>query len=330
MAIFQKAGRVAASVCVVLGLGYLVQGGASGQQDPLRRATQPTTSIVHPAMMTKNPTGDPVFGARNVWDSDLPASSSVVPMDDIHEVLTEVVVPRMNFVTGSPMDGCKTSIEAAAEMAAMVALDVQSPCHRDSYLVIWHEDMAFSVLTDSAGQATANVPALDTDAVFVVTYENVEEARVAINVPDMGRYDRAVLHWRSRDNLQLHALEFGAGFGDPGHVWSASTQAPELAQAGQRGYVVRLGQSDAPVPYWSEIYTFPSGRLTDAGEIVLQVGATVTAANCGHRLAGFTGQTGSDKPFALSRMTMEIPGCDQVDRAVFRSDLFDDLVLAAR
>jgi hypothetical protein len=169
-------------------------------------------------------------------------------------------------------------------------------------------------------------PALDIDATFIVTFDNIEKARTTVTVPDVLEYDRAILQWRGNDNLQLHALEFGATFGDQGHIWSASTQNLELAENGQRGFMMRLGKSEAQLPHWAEIYTFPAGLRNRDGFVVLQVGAAVTRSNCGREVDAIGIQTNSGRMLVSQDLAVQIPPCEIGAPSVIHANMFRTLV----
>lgn len=329
MSFLQKSGIAAGTVAVVLGLGFFVQSDESGTDRAMREANIPTSSSVKSIMTSKTDEGKRAFGLPEVTTSILPQLQNIKRASAVDTILEEVEVPEMNFVLGSPMDGCETTIAAEALVPAIVDLRVSSPCHPNVDFVMWHGGMAFSVKTDAEGTASVVAPALVENAVFVVTFDNIEEARINVTVPDIGLYDRSVLHWRGKDNLQLHALEFGAAFGGTGHVWSASSQDPILTETGQRGFMLRLGTSSANLPYWSEVYTFPAGQLNDTSQIVLQVGASVTEKNCGREVDARSIQTNAGRVFSIQELGIQMPGCDAVGQSVMHAGLFSPVTLAA-
>jgi len=332
MSVIRNGITAAATAFIILGLGYLVQsdGNAASEPRAVRKANQPAASNVNSVMMTKNDYGVAVFGMPNAVRSPQSHGANIEALVAVDARLTEVKAPRANFVVGSPLDGCKTNLTVAPRLAAMVELVIASPCHPLADFVVWHERMAFSGRTDADGNAIVETPALEKEATFVVTFENVEEARASVMVPDVSLYDRAVLQWRGTDNLQLHALEFGATVGDPGHIWSASTQSAELAQQGERGFMMRLGTGDAAIPFWAEVYTFPSGLLNRDGRIALQVGAVVTERNCGREIDAIGIQTNSGRLLISQELEIAMPPCDASAPSVMHANLFRDLALVSR
>ncbi len=327
MALTRKLAFAILAAAMVLGFGLLLQNSSQANERAVRKASQPTASYVNGVMMARDASGNAVFGVPEAVGA--PKSMPIANIQTVAAVDTqfqEMEAPRIGFVPGSPLDGCKSTLSATRQLAAMVQLDIQSPCHTDADFVVWHQGMAFSGRTDDDGNATVRTPALDPNATFIVTFDNVEAARATVMVVDALEYDRAVLQWRGNNNLQLHALEFGATFGDPGHIWSASTQSPELAQQGERGFMMRLGTSDAQLPYWAEIYTFPAGLMNRHGLVALQVGATVTENNCGRDVDAVGIQTNSGRLLVSQDLAVRIPSCDAEVPSVIHANMFRTLV----
>lgn len=224
---------------------------------------------------------------------------------------------------------CDVTMAATALPAAMVALSVSAPCAPDQAAVIHHQGMMFTVLTDGSGAARLTVPALAESAVFLADLPGGEGAVAVVTVPDMAQYDRAVLQWQGASGPQLHAREFGAAYGDAGHVWQAAPRDHGAALAGG-GFLSRLGDAAAPDAYMAEVYTFPSGESAMSGRIDLTVEAEVTEATCGQELAAQTIQVtpGGLAPLSLD-LAMVMPECSILGDFVVLDAMFFDLTVAA-
>ncbi|MEJ6404923.1 hypothetical protein [Yoonia sp. 2307UL14-13] len=329
MLLIEKGVTGIAAFCILLGAFFLVQGTDLPEPRAVRKADQPTAATVNSVTMSRARTDGAVFGFPDT--KQVPRGGG--PLDDavilIDETLVEQGAPRAQFVQRSPVDKCRSTLDATRELAAIVTLRLSSPCHPEADFVIWHADMAFSLRTDDTGAATVRTPALAVDAIFVATYRNIEEAHTSLKVPDVTRFDRVALHWRGRHNVQLHALEDGATFGDPGHIWSASTQNTTRAHQGERGFMMRLGTTQADLPYLTEIYTFPFGSNNRTDDVSLRVGVAITADNCGRELDLVGLQTNAGQATLAERLKIELLPCDQVGQSVMREGLFDNLILAS-
>ena len=100
------------------------------------------------------------------------------------------------------------------------------------------------------------------------------------------------------DTFQLHAFEKGAGYGQPGDVWSGAPVSPD------GGYLVSLGDPGLDIPMLAEVYTFPTDIPAD-----LTIEATVTETTCGRELLGEVLQAQAGK-VTVNELTLAMPDCD--------------------
>lgn len=323
---------VLATAAVVLAAGVVMQiaqTASAGKSDE-KQVTSAYQASVTSVMVVNNAKSDSIFGMPDVVTTPLPHKMNLQTVSAVDSSYPERDVPAMGTIQATPINNCPTSLTAISDVAALVDLEVVAPCHRNAFFVIHHMQMAFSGQTDADGNASMRAPALSSEASFSISFANVEVATTALTVADVGLYDRAVLQWRGNDNLQLHALEFGAKIGDPGHIWSASTTSAELAVKGQRGFILRLGATEADIPYLAEIYTFPSGLLNRDGAISLAVGAVVTQSNCGREVDAEAIQTNSGSMVVVRDLKIPMPGCDALGKSILLPNMFQDMTLAAR
>ena len=102
----------------------------------------------------------------------------------------------------------------------MVNLTLEASCLPRERVTVHHSGMVFSQTTDAAGGLDLTVPALAKDAVFILAFTNGDGAMAQTVVEEVDDYDRMVLQWRGDTGFQIHAREFGAEYGEDGHVWS--------------------------------------------------------------------------------------------------------------
>lgn len=317
---------VAITLTVAFGVGFVMQLGDTTAGD----AVDIDRSAVRTLMMSTNAQGEAVFGVPDVVTTPLNHAQNVQTVVAVDVVYTEFAVPRMGAILATPIEGCAATLVAATEEAAMVSLVLSAPCAADEDFVLRHEAFQITARTDSDGQASLTVPALIQDATYVVLFDNVEHARVTLNVPEVQFFDRAVLQWDDIFNLQLHALEAGASIGDPDHVWSASVHSVGDAVAGEAGFVMRYGTTDADIPYLAEVYTYPIGRDAAADATTLQVGVAVTDQNCGREVDAFIIQISGGQPVVTRKIAPVLPGCDAVGQVAMLGDKFENLAAALR
>ena len=323
MSLIRKSAAAICTGCLAIFAGYAVPFGPEDGPPSVRKASQAPSSAVSTVMMRQDGSGGSVFGLPGIVKGPgyIPAGTLAISAVLATE-LVELEPPKTDFVPASPVDGCETDLRATQRPGAMVMLQVLAPCLKETEFVIWHSHMAFSGRTDEKGFAAITAPALLDGAPFIMTVRNVEEGRVLIDVPELRQFDRVVLQWRGSENLNLHALEFGAGVGSAGHVWSASTKLPESRSLGARGFVVRLGVQDAKTPYWAEVYTYPSGLRGDIAEVALKIGALVTESNCGREIDATGLRTRMGRAITTRPVTVAMPDCATPQRSVMQAGHF--------
>lgn len=108
---------------------------------------------------------------------------------------------------------------------------------------------------------------------------------------DMGRISKVSVLWSANVNLDIHAFEYAASFGKPGHVWAAAPSSPEdarsvaRAEGRGRGFISHVSDG-GNVGSHLEVYTFWHHRRQDRGVIRLALdfasrGSTPQGENCG-------------------------------------------------
>lgn len=237
----------------------------------------------------------------------------------------EAPAPVQDFVP--QIDACDLVADGTSLPGAMVRLSLKADCFPNERLTVHHNGMMFTETTDEAGQLEVVVPALSTQAVFIMAFSNGDGAVAQVEVPDLADYERIALQWRGHAGFQLHAREFGAGYDAPGHVWIGADQDQSAMEAGQSGYVMRLGDRGAPEPLMAEIYTYPAASTARDGVIDMTVEAEVTQANCGVEAEAQSLEllNGAVKTRDL---TLSMPSCDAIGNFLVLNNLVSDLKVA--
>jgi len=225
---------------------------------------------------------------------------------------------------------CQVTLEGTPDKAATVDLRVTAPCHADAPFVLHHQGLRVSAMTDAQGRASLDVPALAPTGAFVVAFPDGSGGVGTVTVTDFDRFDRAILQWRGTPDLMLSAYEFGAGFGEEGHIFRENTADTARALSGEGGFLMRLGNPAAgEAPHMAEVYTFPSGQH-DRGDIALVAEARITAENCNAELAAQSIQVRPDGTTEALDLSLRMPGCEAVGDYLYLQNMFEDLKLAAR
>ncbi len=261
----------------------------------------------------------------------VPSATDVAATDIIATDAVETPEPLITPIPEvAEAPACDTTLTATPTDLAMVELTLADDCRPDAVVSIHHQGMMFHALTDGNGNLTVTVPALATEAFFIAAYDDGEGAVAITGVPSLAMYDRAVLQWQGEDDVQLHAFEFGASYGENGHIWAASAADPTRAVAGLGGFLTSLGDASVPDALMAEVYTFPSGIALRDGAIEISVEAEVTERNCGRLVEAQSIQLVPGEAAAATDLTMTMPGCDAVGEYLVLKNMFQDLTLASK
>ena len=259
----------------------------------------------------------------------------VVAKADAHEVSRFDAIDGNDITvsgrsaTKLPAD-CQPSLNAEPTAAAMVQLDVVAPCNLDERLTVHHNGMMFTEATDGQGNLTLKVPALSENAVFMVSFATGETLVSVTEVSSLGFYDRAVVQWRGNVDLQIHALEFGADYGESGHVWSDASGRLEDTVSGQGGFLTLHGDPALPDGQFAQIYTFPSLTSKSTGTVRLTVEAGVTDQHCGSEIEAQSIQYTADQPLQVQDLVLQMPECDEFGGYLVLKNLLEDLTIASK
>ncbi|APG48845.1 hypothetical protein [Phaeobacter porticola] len=222
----------------------------------------------------------------------------------------------------TPETSCALTAEAVASPMAEVRLTVLSLCRPSERVTIHHNGMMFSSRLDTTGALTIQVPALSSTAVFIVEPQTGRGTVATAMVPDLDLVNRVVLQWGGNSGFELHAREFGAGYGSMGHVWRGA----ELAAG--RGSVVQLGDASQLAPRLAEIYSVPRLGGNKSGAIDLTVEAEVTAINCGRDVSAQTLEL-RDGALRTRDLTLAMPDCAATGDFLVLNNLLETMKIAA-
>ncbi|MCP1167830.1 hypothetical protein [Limimaricola litoreus] len=215
---------------------------------------------------------------------------------------------------------CDLSFSAEARAGAMAALRLDAPCAPEARVVLRHQGLSVTLLSDAQGRAEALFPALAERAVFMAEAGG-ETAIASVDLPDMAEWQRVALQWRESDGVSLHALAPG---GKPGGAGDLGLATPGTAGAtGAR--VTALGHAAAPAARLAQVYSAPVEEARS-----LRVEIEVTERNCGAPV--LAEMVRSDGVGGLSSLDFEVtlPGCEALGELLVLQNLGAELTLAAR
>jgi len=306
----------AGSILAALGYAFFIQAGASSPPGPERAARSEEPVRISGIELTSAPALP-----------DMPDSAALPEAQVTRAVARDIAAPRdLPSEERAPSFDCEAEMTASVRDAAIVHLDVSAPCRPDSRVTLHHNGMMVSALTDAEGRARADLPALAESAVFIASFEDGKGALATATIEDFAAHDRYVVQWHGdMRSLRLHAFEYGADFGLPGHVWSGAEQ--NLGT----GFVTRLGD-DVPGPALrAEVYTFPTASSTREGTVALRLEAEVTDGNCSRDLeAQVISTEGEGDALRVRDLVLPMPDCNALGEYLMLKNLFNDLNIAQK
>lgn len=238
-------------------------------------------------------------------------------------------MPEPSVPLATPLQDCQITADARPTAAAMVHLTMAAPCFANERVTVHHNGMIFTEVTDADGELDLSVPALVREAVFVIAFSNAEGAVAQTIVEDLEDFDRIVLQWKGSTGFQIHAREFGADYGDAGHIWRDTPGTIPAAITGQSGFTMRYGNAETPDALMAEIYTFPKVANAQFGLVELTVETEVADLNCGNEIEAQAIQIEAGAAMETRNLTLSVPECDAKGSFLVLNNLFQDLKVAA-
>ncbi len=289
---------------------------------------------------------DPLLGMM-LSDSDAPARSLVMPA--LAEIPTDAADPLpvepiqlaavtdADLATPSPLapsepdpvplaDDCAIDMSATPVAGALLSLSIKAPCNSGEDVEFAQGALQFSEQLDPDGSLDLLVPAISQTARISATFADGAAVEAEASVPDLADFERVALVWQGPTGLQLHALENGAGYDDPGHLWAEAPGSPDAAIQGEGGFVTILGST--ATGFAADIYTYPVDRPATGSDPVISVEAQVMENTCGTQIAGSFLQVVPGEAPSVTDITMTEPGCDAVGEYLVLKNLPQDLKIA--
>lgn len=225
---------------------------------------------------------------------------------------------------------CETAMTATPAAGGTVFLTVAAPCRAGEPVSLIHGALRGDYRLSPSGEVMARFPAFDTSALYLLRTADGTETRAEAVVPAATGYERVVTMWHGADRLSIHAYEFGADFGDLGHVWSGAPSAGAVAETGRGGFLLAIGDPEMPGAAQAEVYSFPTAEAARDGTVRIEMEAEVTEATCGRDLRARTLQIGADLPGAPVDVALSMPDCTGTGGFLVLKNLAQDLMIAAR
>lgn len=332
----QRRAAMAGSVFLIaLGTGYIMQNG-----DAVASRFTADSSRDAQAPFQQNGPAHQRVAATQSPDISLPRDPKVVALAQPASKAFADHAPRPDAGLNDVIAGtdgelspfglpCDVELTAQPGPAATVLLSINAPCHAGQPVTVSQDVLRFTDVLASDGTFQTRVPALSVAPEFTVRFEGGAETRGQALVPDASDYERVALQWQGDTGLQLHAFEFGAGYGDTGHVHAGAAHAPERALQPGAGYLTQLGRSSVPGGWMGEVYSFPAKDAQERGVVRISIEAEVTSVNCGREISAETLQPVLGPGLDVLDVTFAVPACDAVGDFLVLNNVLRDMKIAA-
>lgn len=321
---------VGGTAACAFGIGYFMQ--LDDARDAHRRALE-SGSFQQAVLEPDTGLGDLPLDLQDIVLTSAPAEKANLGLKTSGLQLTSLgnqIQPDGHAPKAVDKLACEVSASATTSAQALVDLAVSAPCYANERVMIHHNGMMFTETTGDNGAVNVSIPALSKNAIFVVEFANGKGAVATTKVSSLEEYDRVVVQWAGNNEFQVHAREFGAGYGDIGHVWYGVGLGDQIAAQADSGFVIRLGDISTLFPKLAEIYTFPTGLAQKSGTVALSVETEVTSANCGRDISAQSLELRGGSSLSTRDLVLSMPDCSAVGDFLVLNNLVDDLKIAAR
>lgn len=223
---------------------------------------------------------------------------------------------------------CSTTLTTDAAPAAMISVKLSASCAPNQAFLLKQGELKVTGMTSAVGLAEIELPAMSETSEISVIFDDGQRVSSSVFIEDFGDFDRVALQWKGRTGLAIHALEFGADYGQAGHVSRTTPRTPEHAVGALGGFMTRVGFVDGAESMHAEIYTFPSSNSRRDGAIRLSVEAEITQFNCETEVFAQTLHPKSATGIEVVDLNLLMPECDAIGDFLVLNNLLRDLKIA--
>ena len=327
----------AGTLACALGIGFVMQSGDAAQQrygDHVEIAKSSMITVGLAAPETKTPIAEPVADGPVLDVNDITLTSAELPeVTDVTAAIEPVLFEEPAAAVSRPQytirSGCPVSAAAETLPGAMVRLDLKASCFAGQIVTITHQSIVFDEMLGDDGTLSLEVPALEADAEFSVSFENGRSTTASAAVPTIALYDRVLVQGVGETGIQIHAREFGAAYGDAGHVWSGAPRDASMISNGDGGFMTVLGKPGDKDHLVSEVYTYPVAISRAVGAVDLSIETEVTAKNCGKTVSATAVTVFRGGLPEVSDLSIDVPSCEAVGDFLVLKNPLGDLKLAS-
>jgi len=223
---------------------------------------------------------------------------------------------------------CTAGLTASPLNDGIVALSISAPCHPNSRVEISHGKLKFAMLTGHTGNISVDVPALEQNALFLVTFADGTRLKAGVKVKGLDGLERVAVQWVGPYRMSLHAFEFGAGQNRRGHIWNGQASSPDQSLHFGGGYTVTLGDPMADHPVQAQIYTLPLIKNDKTGVVRFVVDVAGTGATCAQKGVVHSIHARNGRLVGASGLQFNMPDCDEPEQNIVLNNVARDLIIA--
>lgn len=171
------------------------------------------------------------------------------------------------------------------------------------------------------------MPALREVAHVSVQLSDGQVLEASATVPELAEFERIALQWQGETGIALHAFEYGAPRGHPGHIHAGNPRSARRAELLEAGFLATLGSvQDGP---HAEIYSFPAAEAQYEGIVRMSVELAVNEANCGREIQARTFRASPQDDIEPLDLSFSVPACDSIGEFLVLNNLLRDMTIAA-
>jgi hypothetical protein len=319
------------TLACAVGIGFIMQTGDTAEQR-YGNATDGSIAIIRNAdVISEAPDPNAFLEVQEITLTSAQTDSPTISTSQDENVrlasaaTSTLETPTLEVVI--PNASCEILAQGYAAKAAMIELTLNAPCLPNERVTVHHRGMMYTQTTASDGTLKTTVPALDENALVIFAFSNGDGAVTQVKVPELRQYSRTAIQWKGETGFEIHAREFGANYGEAGHVWKDAARNPDAVDQA-RGFLTRLGNPDVAESLMAEVYSFPKGMSGQSGIVDLSVETEVTSMNCGLEIEAQSLEV-IDGDVKSRDLTLAVPDCDAKGSFLVLNNLVEDLTVAS-
>jgi len=283
----------------------------------------PQTASAVPRSSTPEPASAPQLSRASVLPGvDVAAPVAPAPgpaADALRQIAEAETLPQTTATDaadeGAPLDpqlqaeleACAVWLVVTPAPGAMLETSVYAPCDGDAVVTLSHAGLSFDTHLSPDGQLLAQIPALTEQAQVTIRFADGREQSDQTPVADLAMVERVALQWQAPAEMRLNAYEFGASYGDDGHVYDLN---PRQAGVTDQGFLTVLGDPAIAGSHLAQIYSYPRGETPRSGRVALEIEVPITEATCGRALTADTIELHGTAAAQIRQIRLDMPVCD--------------------